>query len=179
MQIDVTERIATAKRLTSEWAERSGYKNPIPDAAEPLSKRANDVRRILAVANFGCQERHVHALMEALLDERLPMPKREVGADYLSREPFVIGSVLVPVNFDERSGLVVKLSQAGNAGLRKSNGELHNNHFQQHSVRPATDEEIDDYFAEFFGLRTNAADEPQIAGEAVADDALEPNEPTF
>lgn len=177
MHIDVTERIATAKRLTAEWADRAGYKKPVPDAIEPLSKRANDVRRILSVANFGCQERHVHALMEALLDERIPVPDRAVSVDYLAREPFVIGSVLAPVNGEVRPGVVVKLSQSGNAGLRKSNGELHQNHFQQHSIRPATDEEIDEYFAEFFGLSTNPADEPQVAGEAVAE--LNEPEPSF
>lgn len=169
MKIDVTERIATAKRLTAEWAERAGYKKPPPDSIEPLSKRANDVRRILMVADFGCQERHVLALMEALLEERIPVPVRNVSVDYLAREPFVIGSLLVPVQYDARPGLVVKLSQSGNAGLRKSNGELHQNHFQQHSVRPATDDEIDEYFAEFFGLRTNPADEPQVDGEQVGD----------
>lgn len=167
MKIDVTERIATAKRLTSEWAERAGYKKPLPEDDIVLSKRANDVRRILAIADFGCQDRHVHMLMEALLGERLPAPTRAVSVDYLAREPFVIGSLLVPVQYDSRVGLVVKLSQSGNAGLRKSNGELHQNHFQQHSVRPATDEEINEFFAEFFGLQTNPADEPQIEGERV------------
>lgn len=170
MQIDLTERIDAAKRLTREWAERAGFKAPPrDDDAAPLTKRAADVRRILMVADFGCQERHVHALIEALLGERIAVPMRDVSADYLSKEPFVIGSILVPVIHEARAGMVVRLSGSGNAGLRKSSGALCDSHYQQRNVRPATDDEIDDYFAEFFGLRANPADEPQVAGETITE----------
>lgn len=178
MQIDVSERIDTAKRITREWAERAGYKQPLPDADEPISKRANDIRRILGASSFGCQERNVHLLVEAIIGEKIPEPKRKVMAEYLERVPFAIGSILVPVRIDERTGIVTRTSQAGNAGLRKSNGEMHNSHYQQNDVRPATDEEIEAYFSEFFGVSLNEEDAP-----AALDDepitALAPPEPLF
>lgn len=168
MQIDVSAQIEKAKRLTSEWAERAGYKRPPEDAEVAISKKANDLRRVLAASSFGCQERNVHALLEVLIDEKIPPVKKRDMVDYAAREPFSIGSIMVPVNVYDgtqyaRPGLVTRLSQSGNAGLRKSNGEMHNNHYQQNDLRPATDEEIDAYFAEFFGLAVNPADAAPIA----------------
>jgi hypothetical protein len=165
MQIDVTERVESAKRLTRDWADRAGYLKPAEDDEPEYSKKARDLARILGTSSFGCQQRHVHALLEVLTGEKIPAPTSPVLADYRSKEPFVVGSVLVPVSgpygaHDLRAGMVVRRSEKGNAGLRKSNGEMHGAHYPQQNLRPATDEEIDAYFAEFFGLAVNPADEP-------------------
>lgn len=160
MQIDVTDRIETAKRLTAEWADRAGYKKPLDDGETDLSPTARNLRRILSVSDFGCQTKNVHALLKVLIGEDFPAPVQRRMADYLNREPFAIGSVLVPISYDQRAGIVTRVSGSGNAGLRKSNGEMHNNHFQQSDLRPATDEEIDAYFAEFFGVANNPDDQP-------------------
>lgn len=171
MVIDVSAQVETAKRLTREWAERAGYQQAETDPEIKLTKRAEDCRRILMASSFGCQERSVHLLIETLLGEKLNVPSRAVMVEYRAREPFAIGSVLVPVNNHDgsgilRPGLVVRLSGSGNAGLRKSSGEMHNNHYQQHDLRPATVEEIDAYYSEFFGLSVNPADMPPPEPEA-------------
>lgn len=158
MKIDVTERVEIAKRLTREWAERAGYKQPAKDDVE-ISKKANDLRRVLSVSDFGCQSRNVRALLEVLIDEKIPEPERST-ADYQFREPFVTDIVLVPLRAGSRAGLVTRVSGPGNAGLRSSNGSLQEQHYQQYDVRPATDEEIETYFAEFFGLVANPDDAP-------------------
>jgi hypothetical protein len=174
MQIDVSAQIETAKRLTREWAERAGYKQPLEEPAVEMSKRARDCQRVLAASSFGCQDRNVHLLIEAVIGEKIQMPKRREMVDYLSRERFAIGSVLVPANSYDmratRAGLVVRVSGSGNAGLRMSSGEMHTNHYQQHDLRPATDEEIDAYYSEFFGLSVNPAD---VADEPIHELAAE------
>jgi len=161
MQIDVTKRVDAAKEITRAWADRAGYqKPPEADANSQISEKAKNLRRILGVADFGCQERHVHAICEVLLGEKIPSTPRKGFADYLRAERFTIGSVLVPVNVNNepRAGLVTRLSGSGNAGLRMSNGAMHNNHFQQRDLRPATDQEIDEYFSEFFGQTVHPDD---------------------
>lgn len=168
MQIDVTERINEAKRLTREWAEQAGYKAPIPEPEHKISDKARNVRRVLAVSDFGCQARNVHALCEALLGEGIPGAPKRPFAEYLQSVPFAIGSVLVPTQpGDDRPGLVTRTSHNGNAGLRLSNSELHQKHWKQRDLRPATDEEIEAYFAEFFGVAINPADVPEVADEPV------------
>jgi hypothetical protein len=171
MQIDVSAQIETAKRLTREWADRAGYKRPPEETEALISKKANDLRRILAASSFGCQERNVHALLEALIDEKIPLATKRALVDYAAKEPFAVGSILVPANVYDgsqyaRAGIVTRLSQSGNAGLRKSNGEMHNNHYQQNDLRPATEDEIDAYFSEFYGISVNPADVPPVETEA-------------
>lgn len=168
MKIDVTARIADCIRLTEEWSAAAGYKQPVPPV-EAASKKANDLRRILAVSDFGCQQRNVHAILEAIIGEPIPFVENKPSADYVQRVPFAVGSCLVPVgHHEQRPGVVNRLSARGYAGLRKSNGELHNNHFQQHDLRPATPAEIEAYYSEFFGVTLNPADavEPDAASDA-------------
>ena len=176
MKIDVSERINEAKSITAAWAEKAGYQKPEPETLEAISGRARDVRRVLSVSNFGCQERQVHALCEALLGEKIPEPKRRTMAEYLERVPFAIGSVLVPVvdGTSDRPGVVSRVvsrvASTGNAGLKMSNGCVSDRYSSQRNVRPATDEEIETYFAEFFGLAANPLD---VAAAEAAEPELE------
>lgn len=163
MIVDVSAQIENAKIATKSWADRAGFK--APDAVpENISKQASDIRRILAVSDFGRQARNVHSLCEALIGESIPIPEKKVGVDYEERVPFKIGSVLFPVR-SGRVGLVVRVSQSRNAGLRLSNGEI-GKYYSQSEVRPATDDEIDQYYREWFGLIVNEADreapEPEV-----------------
>ncbi len=159
MQIDVSERITESKRITAEWASAAGYKQPEPEPKEEISERVRNVRRVLGVSSFGCQDRNVHMLCEALIGEKIPMPKKRDMAEFLNAVPFAVGSVLVPVDGTvPRPGIVTRSSVRGNAGLRWSNGDMHPQYSSQRNVRPATDEEIDTYFAEFFGVEINPLD---------------------
>lgn len=159
MQIDVTEQIETAKRLTNEWAERAGYLAPDDTDADALSQKARDLQRVMNVSSFGCQQRHVHKILEILIGEQFPIDDRPRLVDYQRVEPFQIGSILVPMREgSSRPGLVTRVSQSRNAGLRLSNGNGHQQHWSQHDLRPATDDEIETYYLEWFGIETNPAD---------------------
>ena len=164
MQIDVTEKIDGAIVTTREWAEEAGYRSPDSSAPESMSERARNVARVLSVSSFGCQDRNVKALLEAVLGEKLPDHRRHHFYCYENPSAgFKQGTILVPADprqegGEGRPGMMMRVSKNGNVGLRYSNGEYASQYHGLPAVRPATEQEIRDYFAEFYGLQVSPFD---------------------
>lgn len=176
MQIDVTDQIDKAIAATAAWADDVGFQAPEAAGAEVFSKKARDVARILSASEFGCQERQVRALVEILIDEKLPAFTRGKAFDYANPGAgFRQNTVLVPLDYRYeggvgRPGLMLRVSKSGNVGLRLSNGEMSAQYHGLSAVRPATEQEIRDYFAEFYGLQISPFDtieEPEEQESAV------------
>ena len=161
MQIDVSKQIEDTAALTSEWAIRSGYIAPPEDSEDKVSTKAINAMRVLSVSDFGCQQRNVHALISAILGEKLPALKT-VDAEYLTACNPPVGAVLLKVKtrgeYTPRAGRVTRVSKNGNVELRYSNSATSEQCFNLKDVRPATLSEIKTYFSEFYGLSVNPDD---------------------
>jgi len=168
MIIDVAQRIAEVKAITAQWALDNGY---VPPAEEPeieLSEMGRNLKRILDASDFGCQQRNVAAILSVISGDKIKVDNsHEARAEYLgSPTGFPFNLALVPIanapyGDAMRTGVVFRTSSSQNAGLRQSNGQMAQQHYRRESVRPATEQEIEQYFREFFGLEQNPRDVEQ------------------
>jgi len=152
MQIDLTGQIAGVKQATKAWAERVGYTPPLPTPELTLSTKARNVVRVLEVSSFGCQQESVRALCAVLLDEELPKPKRHLPESFLYAHGGSIELGIMLATVDNKVGFCYRKSASGKYVLRLSDWSDLGRTLRISDVRPASDDEIDSWFSEYFSV---------------------------
>lgn len=159
MIIDLTDRIKEAKAATAAWATEAGFvAPPSPEAEEQSSKRARDIARILKASSFGCQQRNVKLLVEAITGESIPYEEKSRRFTYENVAVGChVGTIVVAEHTTGRAGMVMRLSQGqGRPGIRYASGEVEGHYPDIRDIRPATEDEIEQFFSDFFSLSASA-----------------------
>ena len=162
--MDIEDRVKSSVVTTQAWAKASGYREPGEEGgASKMSQKARNCQRIINKSDFGCQQRNVALLVSAMIGEEFDVASsrshQSGPCEYLKPLPPKEGVALAYVgetnSFGHQMdhgavGMYCHISANGNAQIRMATGEINGQHLNFSFLRPATEEEISTYYADFY-----------------------------